>query len=138
MNRRVPLKYRNFPGPFEPYAPQVARPTQVWFWVVYLALVVVLAVAGVLAHWPYLPYLAMFGGIAVSVFLLRRWRRRVSRYDWLLCTGCAYPIQHCPPEGRCPECGRAYTHDSTRWGWRVLCGKWSDDMDPPPPLPVRH
>ena len=138
MNNRVPLKYQNFPGPFKPYAPRVARPIQVWFWVVYLALVLVMAVTGIMMNWPYLSYLAIFGGIAVSLYLLRRWRRRLRRHDWLLCTWCAYPIDGGEPEGRCPECGRPYTHASTRWGWKVMCGEWSEDMDPPPPLPPRE
>ncbi len=136
MNHRVPLKYRNFPGPFQPYAPRVARPVELWFWVVYLALV--LAVTGVMMDWPLLSYIAISGGIAVSVWLLRRWRGRLRRHDWLLCTWCGYPLGGGEPQGQCPECGRPYTHASTRWGWKVLCGEWSEEMDPPPPLPRRE
>tara|TARA_Y100000589_G_scaffold1460_2_gene1296 strand:- start:7715 stop:8125 length:411 start_codon:yes stop_codon:yes gene_type:complete len=136
VNHRVPLKYRNFPGPFQPYAPRVARPVELWFWVVYLALV--LAVTGVMMDWPLLSYIAISGGIAVSVWLLRRWRGRLRRHDWLLCTWCGYPLGGGEPQGQCPECGRPYTHASTRWGWKVLCGEWSEEMDPPPPLPRRE
>ena len=137
MNRRVPLKYRNFPGPFAPYRPSVTLPNQVWFWVVYLSVVLALAVTSILTAWPFLPYVAVGAAIGMAAYLLSRWRRRLMRYDWLLCTGCAYPINLGASEGRCPECGQPYTHASTRWGWRVHCGTWSEDMDPPPPLPPR-
>ena len=137
MNRRVPLKYRNFPGPFAAYRPSVTRPLRVWFWGLYFTALLALALTGVLIGWPLMPYAAVLGAVGMVAYRLSRWRRRLIRFDWLLCTACTYPINLCSSEGRCPECGRAYTHASTRWGWRVLCGVWSDDMEPPPPLPLR-
>jgi hypothetical protein len=77
-------------------------------------------------------------GAVLTHFYQRRWQRRLGRHDWLLCLQCGYPLEHAAAEGCCPECGQAYTHASTRWGWRVFCGRWSDDMDPPPPLPPRQ
>ena len=135
MINRVPVKYRNFPGPFKSYAPRVTRPIQIWFWVVTIPLVVALTVCGRMISMPYLGISGAFVGMAFLLFLQRRWRSRLIRLDWLLCLQCAYPLGGGAPRGHCPECGRLYTHASARWGWKVLCGEWSDEMDPPPPLP---
>ena len=138
MQWHVPIKYRNFPGPFATYRPNVARLKHQWVVIVMVLLGVVSAVA---VAFIFEPSAAFLPAIAVGVMLphlwQRRWRHRLVRHEWLLCLQCGYPLDQARPEARCSECGTSYTHASTRWGWRVMAGKWSSDMDPPPPPPMR-
>lgn len=83
----------------------------------------------------YLPVLAV--APSVNYLSRRRWKHRLSSHDWLLCLHCGYPLERTKPQGRCSECGHGYTHGSSSWGWRVQSGMWTDDMDPPPPLPAK-
>lgn len=46
-------------------------------------------------------------------------RRELRAADGLLCIGCGYPLPHEEPTGACPECGRAYTAEAVRNGWRT-------------------
>ena len=145
MSARIPtkqiikLKFRGFPGPFAPYRPVAAQPN----FLVIGALILFGLVAMVVMIWIFrytlVAYPLFVGcGAALTYFYKRRWQRRLDRHDGLLCLQCAYPLEQAAAEGRCPECGHAYTHASTRWGWRVFCGRWSDDLDPPPPMPPKH
>ena len=138
MRPRVPVKYRDFPGPFAPYRPIAAKRN----FLVIIPLVFVWIGAPLLLV-TQLPFIfttapVLLGASVLAGYLWQtRWKRRSTPHNWLLCLKCAYPLSQLPPVGRCPECGESYTHASTSWGWRVLCNQWTDDMDPPPPLPSK-
>ncbi|MDG2291592.1 MAG: hypothetical protein P8L37_02960 [Phycisphaerales bacterium] len=138
MKVRIPIKYRGFPGPFAHYRPVAAQPNNIFlgalllFWIGCFAFSFFLF-SNTIVTTPFL----IVGWLTLAYCWRTRWTRRARPHDWLLCLQCAYPLDELPSESRCPECGNLYTHASTRWGWRVMTGNWSSDMDPPPPLPQR-
>lgn len=135
----IKLKFRGFPGPFAPYRPVVAQPNYLVIGALILFELATIVVLMWIFRYTFFTFLLFVGGgVALTCFYKRRWQRRLDRHDWLLCLQCGYPLEHAAAEGRCAECGHAYTHASTRWGWHVFCGRWSDGMDPPPPLPPRQ
>lgn len=139
---QIPVKYRGLQGPFERYRPEVVTPSKLMLGIVFLSPPIVALITIWLlgiesaSYWiavtPIFSCLLIIPGVR-----LRRWRRRLERHQWVLCLKCGFPLDHSAACGRCPECGAAYTHDSTRWGWRVVLNEWSEDMDPPPPLPAQ-
>ena len=141
MNSRVPIKFRGFPGPFAPYRPIAAQPNHplVFCLMFLLAVPIIVLSLFFFSNVTMGPQFIIMGSVLAigSHFWRTRWKRRLAHHQWLLCLQCAYPLNTLSPEGRCPECGEFYTYASTSWGWRVLCNQWTEDMDPPPPLPPK-
>lgn len=48
----------------------------------------------------------------VSAFL-----EQVRADDCRICLGCLYPLKHLGDQGRCPECGQAFSHAELVEGW---------------------
>ena len=64
---------------------------------------------------------ALWIGLVMLVFILRsRVIRHLERMRCLICRKCAYPLNVLPSEGKCPECGKTYTHAGTTRYWRAL------------------
>ncbi|PHQ79731.1 MAG: hypothetical protein COB69_07315, partial [Phycisphaera sp.] len=43
---------------------------------------------------------------------------------YLVCDRCLYPLDSCPAEGNCPECGTEYEYHNLRSRWfRVIAQK---------------
>lgn len=55
------------------------------------------------------------------VILVARYRkaiRGVKKQGGLACPECQYDLGPLPAAGKCPECGREYTHDELRQTWK--------------------
>lgn len=49
-----------------------------------------------------------------------RMYKAIKASGYLVCGHCAFDVSTLPAEGRCPECGEAYTHDECRRQWRQV------------------
>jgi hypothetical protein len=80
----------------------------------------------------FVPLLVPILAYAIGVKLLAAWAIRrdneeVLRAGYRLCTACRYDLSESVPEGLCPECGAAYTHDglARSWKWTIECHQQS-------------
>ncbi|MFI4882423.1 MAG: hypothetical protein ACIAQU_07550, partial [Phycisphaerales bacterium JB064] len=55
--------------------------------------------------------------VLVAYRLAKRALRRAPAADYLLCPDCTYDLRTLDDAGTCPECGRAYEHDTVRAQW---------------------
>ncbi len=75
-------------------------------------------------------YLPLFGTGGVGAFALyagvrfSRASKAAKAHNYLVCSQCLYPLDTCPDDGNCPECGTEYESHNLRSKWfRVIAQK---------------
>lgn len=56
--------------------------------------------------------------VAVDTTARKRGRAIVERADYRICPRSRYRLVGLPDDGSCPECGRAYLHDTLKITWK--------------------
>lgn len=60
-----------------------------------------------------------------SIRRLKRIRRVVRQYEYLICLQCGYSLRGLPDHYQCPECGMQFDHESLRQAWQQKLGEKS-------------
>lgn len=75
--------------------------------------------------------LAIGAGTSAYVGAILRHHKRLFEHRQLLCPACEYPLDAIAVEGRCPECGNAYTHAEVVRYWEAVAESSIDETPNP-------